>query len=496
MSYIKPFCFVLAFLIALGGVNGWGVHLKEQAYQGWLEKAELETTQITNTSFYWMSLFHTQLRGLAALFYGSDSITEIEFFNALELIEEIESESVIPLSNVALINIERQASSGLVLSTQYSTDIFGNTDSGSDLIISGEIKTVVNMAVNNPENVQLGPMYLNSHGDRLLPLAIRVPNAERDGVLLSVVNVSDFFNDLATLYFPEGLQLRLTQSIQLPEDEPSERYDSITVSTSFPSDRRVTFFYPTRSGNAEWDYYWDIGTDFQGGVDTKLGDVIQIGGSALVTLAFLIMSFLAYQNRQVNFMVKLRTQELAETTEALRNANKELEVLASHDCLTSALNRGSFLEIAEKTHALSSRRKSPLSMIMIDVDYFKSINDRFGHAGGDSVLVALVGVFNDVLREADYLGRIGGEEFALLLWDTGIDEATLVAERLKRAISAEKFLINEKRYGVTVSMGISELYHDKPDTISSLMKRADDAMYSAKKQGRNRYAVFTENMAH
>lgn len=495
MSYIKPFSFVFAFLIALSGVNWWGVHLKEQAYQGWLEKAELETTQITNTSFYWMSLFHTQLRGLAALFYGSDSITEIEFFNALELIEEIESESVIPLSNVALINIERQGAAGLVLNTQYTTDFFGSSDSGLGLIFSEEIKTVVNMAVNNPEYVQLGPMYLNSQGDRLLPLAISVPNEEKDGVLLSVVNVSEFFNDLATLYFPEGLQLRLTQSIQ-PEGEPSEIYDSITVSTSFSTDRRVTFFYPTRSGNAEWDYYWDIGTDFQGGVDTQLGNVIQIGGSALVALAFLIMSFLAYQNRQVNFMVKLRTQELAETTEALRIANKELEELASHDCLTSALNRGSFLEIAEKTHALSSRRQSPLSMIMIDVDYFKSINDRFGHAEGDSVLVALVGVFNDVLREADYLGRIGGEEFALLLWDTGIDEATLVAERLKRAISAEKFFINEHRYGVTVSMGISELYHDKTDTISSLMKRADAAMYSAKKQGRNRYAVFTENMAH
>ena len=488
MKWIKPGLFIFALIISLLGVHWWGGYLKNRAYETWLEKAELETNQITNTSFYWISLFHTQLRGLAALFYGSQSITENEFFNGLELIEEIESESVIPLSNVVLLSVTDSSEADLLLDVVYSSDI------DTEYVNSPMIQTVAELAMENPEEIVLGPIHRNAHGDHILPLAIQVPNEGAAGVLLSLVNLTDFFSDLAVLYFPDGVQLKVSQTISLPGSDLSERVDNLTFDSSDFGKRAVTFHYPTRSGNAQWDYYWDISTSYQGGINTALGNLIQLGGSVLIALVYLIISFFAYQNRQVNFLVRLRTQELAEATTALEKANKELEELASHDSLTNALNRRSFLEIADKTLATSERSSKHLSFIMIDVDYFKNINDRFGHAEGDSVLISLVAVFNQVLREGDYLGRIGGEEFAILLWDTGIDEATLVAERLRCAISTERFLVNNQKYDVTVSMGIAQLNHEKGDTISQIMKRADDALYYSKRQGRNRYAVYRDEM--
>lgn len=488
MKWIKPGLFIFALIISLLGVNWWGGYLKERAYETWLEKAELETNQITNTSFYWLSLFHTQLRGLAALFYGSETITEHEFFNALELIEEIESESVIPLSNVVLLSVVNSNKTDLILNVVYSADI------DSEYVDSPKAKTVVELAMENPEEIILGPIHRNTHGDHILPLAIQVPNDETTGILLSLVNLTDFFSDLSVLYFPDGVQLKVSQTITLPGSGLTERVDSLTFGSSDFDKKAVTFHYPTQSGNAQWDYYWDISSAYQGGINTALGHLIQLGGSVLIALVYLIVSFLAYQNRQVNFHVRLRTQELAEATTALEKANKDLEDLASHDSLTNVLNRRSFLEIADKTLATSERSSKPLSFIMIDVDYFKNINDRFGHAEGDRVLISLVAVINQVLREGDYLGRIGGEEFAILLWDTGLDEATLVAERLRCEISSERFVVKENNCEITVSMGISKADLGKDDTISQMMKRADNAMYYSKRHGRNQYNVYREEM--
>ena len=175
-------------------------------------------------------------------------------------------------------------------------------------------------------------------------------------------------------------------------------------------------------------------------------------------------------------------------TEQLRKANTNLLQLANRDSLTDVFNRRRFMELANSSFALSRRSSSPLSLIMLDVDHFKQINDRYGHDSGDITLIELVRVCSDVLREVDVLGRIGGEEFAILLPDTQQDGAYCVAERLRQKIADIRISHDDQQFGITVSMGISELAAEK-DTVHQLMKRADDALYKSKRDGRNSVSV-------
>ncbi len=171
-------------------------------------------------------------------------------------------------------------------------------------------------------------------------------------------------------------------------------------------------------------------------------------------------------------------------TGQLKRANAELQQLADRDPLTDIFNRRRFMELADSARALSRRNRNPLSLIMLDVDHFKQINDNYGHDRGDSTLIELVATCNTTLREVDVLGRIGGEEFAILLPGTEKQGAWHVAERLRQRIAAISIATDSGYFSITVSMGISELRIDG-DSVQQLIKRADDALYRAKRQGRN-----------
>ncbi|MEH6625842.1 MAG: diguanylate cyclase, partial [Motiliproteus sp.] len=141
--------------------------------------------------------------------------------------------------------------------------------------------------------------------------------------------------------------------------------------------------------------------------------------------------------------------QLQYMTEQLKQANAELQLLASRDPLTDAFNRRHFLELAGSAHALNRRSHCPLSLVMMDVDNFKQINDRFGHDSGDVALIELVKVCNGVLREVDCLGRIGGEEFAIVLPETTIEGAGHVAERLREAAAELLLSSDSEPFGIT-----------------------------------------------
>lgn len=158
------------------------------------------------------------------------------------------------------------------------------------------------------------------------------------------------------------------------------------------------------------------------------------------------------------------------------------ENAANRDFLTNAWSRRAFFSTAEIELARARRSHRSLSLLMFDIDYFKSINDRFGHAAGDEVLVNLVRCAEQVIRNVDYLGRIGGEEFAVLLPDTGLDEALEVAERLRAGLQVDADRATE--VGVSVSIGVATLQDG--ESLAELMWRADAALYRAKLGGRNR----------
>lgn len=169
--------------------------------------------------------------------------------------------------------------------------------------------------------------------------------------------------------------------------------------------------------------------------------------------------------------------------------HKDILNLASRDDLTGTLNRASLMSTLEEGFQKARTTKRPLSVIILDLDQFKSINDTFGHAAGDFVLKETVKVAQSVIRGDDSIGRFGGDEFMVALWDSSLATAGMVAERIRSKIEKHSFIYEGKRIPVTVSLGVSSL-DDSIESISKLFERADGAQYSAKKNGGNQVSVY------
>jgi diguanylate cyclase (GGDEF)-like protein len=163
----------------------------------------------------------------------------------------------------------------------------------------------------------------------------------------------------------------------------------------------------------------------------------------------------------------------------------ELKRLATTDQLTGLSNRAHFMDIAEAELRRADRFNRDLAVLMLDIDFFKRINDRHGHAAGDEALRLFSRVLTKETREVDLLGRIGGEEFAIVLPETDFEAALLMAERVRAAVEQASFVFHHSApISVTVSIGVSLL--QAGDSLDSLLVRADNALYQAKHAGRNR----------
>ena len=167
-----------------------------------------------------------------------------------------------------------------------------------------------------------------------------------------------------------------------------------------------------------------------------------------------------------------------------RSYAKELKVLADTDPLTGAMNRRRFFEEADRIHAECQKSGASATFLMLDIDHFKTINDRYGHGVGDAVLIEFTRRCRDVLRPEDRFGRMGGEEFAVVLQRPDYASVRSVAERLRQVVGAEPFIIDTHMLEVTVSVGgaISEA----AESVGSAISRADNGLYDAKKSGRDR----------
>jgi diguanylate cyclase (GGDEF)-like protein len=176
-------------------------------------------------------------------------------------------------------------------------------------------------------------------------------------------------------------------------------------------------------------------------------------------------------------------------------AESAAQRLALTDPLTGTFNRRIFLELAEKEIARSRRTAMPLALIMLDLDHFKRVNDRYGHLTGDAVLKRFAEIAQSCLRKEDLLVRYGGEEFCVLLPEVSLDRARVLAERIRLATEQAAFKRDgaNKTISLTVSAGVSRLLDNDADDIAGLVRRADEALYSAKAAGRNRVVAYPEN---
>ncbi len=194
------------------------------------------------------------------------------------------------------------------------------------------------------------------------------------------------------------------------------------------------------------------------------------------------------QLEEKNFELNNMLEKLQLANEEIQVKSQELETLANRDPLTLCLNRRSLAQYFGKLFAQAKADGSHLSCMMVDIDFFKSVNDRFGHATGDQVIKTVADVLKTCTRETDLVGRYGGEEFCVVLPTLGLDTAIKIAERIRRAI--EKSSCSGVK--ITVSLGVAAI-ESNANTPDELINQADKALYTAKKSGRNRVVAWGQD---
>jgi diguanylate cyclase (GGDEF)-like protein len=205
-----------------------------------------------------------------------------------------------------------------------------------------------------------------------------------------------------------------------------------------------------------------------------------IGTFALVAMILIYFVFYLYKTRK-------------RANEDLTSLNKQLYELATTDGMTKLFNRRHFIESAQVQEKQLKRKKSSYIVLMIDIDHFKNINDSYGHAMGDVAIIYIADILKENLREYDIVGRIGGEEFAMMLPDCKLDVAINIAERLRKRIADSKITFQNNAINLTVSIGLTSL-NSKDKDFNQVLQRADEALYQAKESGRNKVVTLQENV--
>ena len=227
-------------------------------------------------------------------------------------------------------------------------------------------------------------------------------------------------------------------------------------------------------GFAEEDIYKPL--------SSRRNSIIVIGTIVTVTLCGALGILLVFERKQQALSDKIVRRE-----EQLKETLAELEVLVTTDPLSGLPNRRSFFSRAQSEFIRAARYSRPLSLVMVDVDHFKEVNDRFGHLIGDAALRHISEIMKLCVREADMIARYGGEEFVIILPETDSEGAGYIAERVRKEIEASDFSVDQHgAIRLTVSLGIAcmNFGNEYPD-LDKLLQSADDAMYRAKKNGRN-----------
>lgn len=276
-----------------------------------------------------------------------------------------------------------------------------------------------------------------------------------------------------------------TQAVQAPRDDSYCSWAILEQTELVIADVREdvrTANMPITANNKEYRMY--------AGVNLTTDDGYRVGVLCVVDTQPRNLT-----ERQLGLLRKLARQvitlmELRRLDRELRDALSAVTRLANEDELTGLKNRRAWMEEARHQLQLSKRLGTPLSILMLDVDHFKSVNDTHGHPVGDAVLRSLGKLLTLCLRETDTPGRMGGEEFAVLIPGTDATGAARIAETLRNAVALENIQDGSVELQVTVSIGVVSVQNPAKDlALDTLMRTADQALYTAKQTGRNRVVM-------
>ncbi|NLT94912.1 MAG: diguanylate cyclase [Clostridia bacterium] len=175
-----------------------------------------------------------------------------------------------------------------------------------------------------------------------------------------------------------------------------------------------------------------------------------------------------------------------------KKVQKRLEVLATIDSLSGLYNRAEFMNLAQRAFVSAKKQNGELALLMMDLDQFKKINDTFGHAAGDEVIREMGRIIMNGFRKTDVAGRVGGEEFAVVLKNTSLKEAHKKAEKIRKTVAGKKVVYDGQEISFTISIGVAAICGDTDNIkgIEDILKKADEALYMAKAKGRNRVVSF------
>lgn len=209
--------------------------------------------------------------------------------------------------------------------------------------------------------------------------------------------------------------------------------------------------------------------------ETPITDLRQATGLNIAFLVTLMLALLGFNGTAVGLVISRMITKI--------------KVLSQEDPLTKTFNRRHINTVAEEEISKLHKNSSSLALIVLDIDHFKKVNDKYGHAAGDAALLACVDVIKKNIRATDYVGRIGGEEFCIILPNTNESEAKVLAERIRVNLSSHPVMWENEQISITGSFGVTSLTSNGKSEWSKLLNKADLAMYEAKNNGRNQVVM-------
>lgn len=213
--------------------------------------------------------------------------------------------------------------------------------------------------------------------------------------------------------------------------------------------------------------------------------------TSIIFISIFTFTVQSIYNREKNILKLNKTLErkVRSRTKELSIANEQLTQISMQDYLTNIPNRRYFFKVGSQSFNVAKRERFNLSLLCIDIDFFKKVNDTYGHQIGDEILKLVSSTMNKQIRKADILARTGGEEFVILLHNVDSNGAFILAEKIREIISKTPYTKRKLEINTTVSIGISEL-NDEDKDLDTLMAKADEALYISKQEGRNCTTIY------